>query len=173
MVLEVIMKKYLSHNGNLIQRGANKFIYRNYTPPGPTVHHYPLMTAGGEYGWQLPIDVLLDCVNNGLEINISFYTNVSDSTTWEGGYYMVKPDSTGNYIRWVGMNDIRPIVVSPGYRECNVTNTMLVNGLTNSNISWLNDLKNNGYTYVFTHPAAFQPSKFIGDPVAGFVFYDS
>ena len=34
MVLEVSMEKYLSHNGNLIQRGANKFIYRNYTPPG-------------------------------------------------------------------------------------------------------------------------------------------
>lgn len=29
------MKKYLSHNGNLIQRGSNKFVYRNYTPPIP------------------------------------------------------------------------------------------------------------------------------------------
>lgn len=29
------MKKYLSHNGNLIQRGANKFIYRKYNPPIP------------------------------------------------------------------------------------------------------------------------------------------
>lgn len=37
MVLEVymIVKKYLTHNGNLIQRGANKLIYRNYTPPAP------------------------------------------------------------------------------------------------------------------------------------------
>lgn len=26
------MEKYLSHNGNLLKRGANKFIYRNYTP---------------------------------------------------------------------------------------------------------------------------------------------
>lgn len=26
------MEKYLSHNGNLIQRGANKLLYRNYTP---------------------------------------------------------------------------------------------------------------------------------------------
>lgn len=28
------MEKYLSHNGKLIQRGTNKFIYRNYTPAG-------------------------------------------------------------------------------------------------------------------------------------------
>lgn len=141
-------------------------------PIGPTIHHYPLMTAGGEYGWQLPIDVLLECANNSLVINISFYTNVSDSTSWEGGYYMVKPDSTGNYQRWDDMSDIRPTVVSTGYRECNITNTMLVNGLTDYRISWLNDLKNNGYTYVFTHPAAFQPSKFIGEPSADFLFED-
>lgn len=141
-------------------------------PPGPSIHHYPLMTGGGEYGWQLPIDVLLDCANNGLEINISFYTNVSDSTNWEGGYYMANPDNTSNYQRWVDMSDIRPTVVSPGYRECNVTNTMLVNGLTSSRISWLNDLKNNGYTYVFTHPAAFQPNKFNSEPTADFIFED-
>ena len=35
MVLEVSMEKYLSHNGNLLKRGANKLIYRNYTPPTP------------------------------------------------------------------------------------------------------------------------------------------
>lgn len=29
------MKKYLSHNGNLIQRGTSKFIYRNYTTQMP------------------------------------------------------------------------------------------------------------------------------------------
>lgn len=29
------MEKYLSHNGHLIQRGANKFVYREYTPPAP------------------------------------------------------------------------------------------------------------------------------------------
>lgn len=29
------MEKYLSHNGNLLKRGANKLIYRNYTPPTP------------------------------------------------------------------------------------------------------------------------------------------
>ena len=37
MVLEVSMEKYLSHNGNLLKRGANKFIYRNYTPPTPPI----------------------------------------------------------------------------------------------------------------------------------------
>lgn len=31
------MKKYLSHNGNLIQRGSNKFIYRKYNPPTPPI----------------------------------------------------------------------------------------------------------------------------------------
>ena len=173
MVLEVYMEKYLLHNGNLLKRGANKLIYRNYKPAGPTVHHYELVTRGGEYGWLLPIDILLNAQTNQLQINIRFNTNVSDSTTWEGGYYMVNPNNTGNYIRWVGMNDIRPTVVSPGYRECNVTNTMLVNGLTTSNINTLNDWKSQGYTNIFTHPAAFQPSKFIGDPVADFVFYDS
>lgn len=35
MVLEVSMEKYLSHNGKLIQRGANKLLYREYTPPAP------------------------------------------------------------------------------------------------------------------------------------------
>ena len=141
-------------------------------PVGPTIHHYPLMTAGNEYGWQLPIDVLLNAETNGLIINISFNTNVSDDSNWEGGYYMVNPDNTGNYKRWVGMGDIRPEVVSPGYRECIVTNTMLVNGLTNSNIDWLNNLKNDGYTYVFSHPAAFNPNKFIGEPNADFIFED-
>jgi hypothetical protein len=37
MVLEVRMEKYLSHNGNLIYRGANKLIYRNYEPPAPNI----------------------------------------------------------------------------------------------------------------------------------------
>lgn len=143
------------------------------TPPvGPTIHHYTLMTAGGEYGWQLPIDVLLDAANNQLEIKISFNTNVSDGSTWEGGYYMANPSNTSDYIRWVEMDVIRPEVVSPGYRECNVTNTMLINGLSGHRTSWLNNLKSQGYTYVFTHPAAFQPSKFIGDPQADFIFYD-
>lgn len=141
-------------------------------PIGPTIHHYPLMIAGGEYGWQLPIDVLLDCSNNGLEINISFYTNVSDDEEWDGGYYMVNPDNTSDYQRWVGFGDISPTVVSPGYRECNVTNTMLVNGLDNYSIYWLNELKNNGYTYVFSHPAAFQPYKFNSEPTADFIFED-
>lgn len=141
-------------------------------PVGPTIHHYPLMTASNEYGWQLPIDVLLNAETNGLIINISFNTNVSDDTSWEGGYYMVNPDNTGNYKRWVGMNDIRPVVVSAGYRECNVTNQLIVNGLTESNINWLNNLKDNGYTYVFSHPAAFNPSKFIGEPNADFIFED-
>lgn len=31
------MKKYLSHNGNLLYRGANHFVYRNYTPPTPPI----------------------------------------------------------------------------------------------------------------------------------------
>ena len=141
-------------------------------PTGPTPHTFTLMTAGGEYGWQLPIDVLLDSINNGLYIDISFYTNESDDTTWEGGFYMANPDNTSDYKRWVDMWNIRPEVVSPGYRECNVTNQMIVDGLTNSNISWLNALKNNGYTYVFTHPAAFQPNKFITEPTATFWYID-
>jgi hypothetical protein len=138
---------------------------------GPTPHYFNLMTAGDEYGWQLPIDVLLNAAENGLYINISFYTNESDDTNWEGGYYMVNPDETWNYQQWVGW-EISPTVVSPGYRECNVTNTMLVDGLTEGNIEWLNGLKNDGYTYVFSHPAAFQPYKFTSEPTATFWYID-
>lgn len=156
--------KLIKLNGNL----AGEVIIPP-TPVGPTIHHYPLITAGNEYVWQLPIDVLLDCANNGLEINISFYTSESDSSRWEGGYYMANPNDTGDYQRWVG-NEFYPTVVSPGYRECTVTNTMLVNGLTSYRISWLNDIKNNGYTYIFTHPAAFQSYKFTSEPNADFVF---
>ena len=29
------MEKYLTHNGNLSYRGANKLLYRNYEPPAP------------------------------------------------------------------------------------------------------------------------------------------
>lgn len=165
-------KKVLTRNGISITRNG-AYAYRNIEFPGPTVHHYELTTAGGEYGWLLPIDVLLDAQTNQLQINISFNTNVSDSTTWEGGYYVAQNNGKGTtWIRWVDMNTIRPIVVSQGYRECNVTNEMIVNGLTNSNITTLNNWKSLGYTEVFTHPAWFQPSKFIGDPVADFVFYD-
>lgn len=32
------MKKYLSHNGNLIQRGSHNFIYRNYGPISPVIY---------------------------------------------------------------------------------------------------------------------------------------
>lgn len=32
------MKKYLSHNGNLIQRGSHNFVYRNYTPISPVIY---------------------------------------------------------------------------------------------------------------------------------------
>lgn len=82
---------------------------------------------------------------------------------------MANPNDTGDYQKWVG-NEFYPTVVSPGYRECTVTNTMLVNGLTSYRISWLNDIKNNGYTYIFTHPAAFQSYKFTSEPNADFVF---
>lgn len=50
MVLEVYMEKYLSHNGNLIQRGANKFIYRNYTPPGYSRFKIVMLGAVRETG---------------------------------------------------------------------------------------------------------------------------
>lgn len=140
---------------------------------GPTPHSFTIMWGGGELGWQLPIDVLLNAAENGLYINISFHTidSVVD-TDWEGGYYMANPNDTGNFIQWVDTSDIRPEEVSPGYRECNVTNTMLVNGLTEGNIDWLNSLKNDGYTYVFTHPAAFQYYKFVGELIATFWYID-
>lgn len=163
MSIYTFNNKVLKHNNKLLVGGE----------PGPTVHHYELITAGGEYGWRMPIDVLLAAQTNELKIKISFNTNVSDSTSWEGGYYVVQNNGTSHpYIRLVDMSTIRPIVVSPGYRECNVTNEMLVNGLTTTNIGTLNNWKSQGYTHVFTHPAAFQPSKFIGDPIADFVFYD-
>ena len=133
-------------------------------------HTYPLMQLGSEYGWQLPIDVLLDASNNELSIDISFYTNVSDSTTWEPYFYIVKPGNKNDYKRLVEENDCRPIVVSAGYRECNITNTQIVNGLTQTIKNWLNDLRSQGFNYIFTHPASFGTSKFIGEPSATFNF---
>ena len=41
----MIVKKYLTHNGNLIQRGANKFVYRNYDKPAPV---FPSVQIGNQ-----------------------------------------------------------------------------------------------------------------------------
>ena len=58
------MKKYLSHNGNLIQRGSNKFIYRNYIPD---IQPYTLrlrFREGVTPSFSKGNGVLIDSVNN-------------------------------------------------------------------------------------------------------------
>ena len=41
----MIVKKYLTHNGNLIQRGEYKFVYRNYDKPAPL---FPSVQIGNQ-----------------------------------------------------------------------------------------------------------------------------
>ena len=73
------MKKYLSHNGNLLKRGANKFIYRNYTPPQPVI---PYVQIGNQI-WaseNLSIDdggdgiaIKYDVTSNGVNFGTQYY----------------------------------------------------------------------------------------------------
>lgn len=141
--------------------------------PLPPSHNFTLYTNNNnEYGWLLPPDILLNAANNKLQINISFDTNVSDAVEWEGGYYMRKPGQASAWIQWVGDTVVRPTVTSPGHRECIISNQMIVNGLTESNINTINDWVNAGNQYIFNGPPSFETRKFINPPNADFLFYD-
>lgn len=73
------MKKYLTHNGNLIYRGDNHFVYRDYTPPVPSSY------SGFTYGTTGELRMTIDPANGVSKYLIASYYQV-EGGNWSGRY---------------------------------------------------------------------------------------
>lgn len=92
------MKKYLSHNGNLIQRGANKFIYRNYNPPIPEDMDF-IYQAKDFDGTKIPNKAINSTFGDYLQYG-SLTLNGSGATC-----YLSNNHSDSNYLYKILTND--------------------------------------------------------------------
>lgn len=134
------MKKYLSHNGNLIQRGANKFIYRNYTPPAPN------------------------------RDGIVFRVELTNSQHNQIGFNSVSVDGVpihsaeiykGRYLSWDNWTDIpqgslEGLVTGQQAVYCNTLELWIAepyaSSLSFSTMSWVPDLMSNIYIDEYVNP---------------------
>ena len=140
MVLEVYMEKYLSHNGNLLKRGANKLIYRNYTPPTPN--------------------------RDGIILRVEQTNNQSNNI----GFNSVSVDGVpihsaeiykGRYLAWgnwidIPEGDLERLVTGQTTVFCNTVELWIAepyaSSLSLSTISWLQPLYSNVYVDEYVNP---------------------
>lgn len=92
------MKKYLSHNGNLIQRGANKFIYRNYTPS--LIEEMDFIYQAKDFdGTKIPNKAINSTFGDYLQYGILNINGSGDSC------YLSNNSSDSNYLYKILTND--------------------------------------------------------------------
>ena len=109
------MEKYLSHNGNLIQRGAYKFVYRNYTPPAPIIPYVQI----GNQTWA-SININIDDGGDGIAIkdNVT-YQGFNFGTqyyyTWAAAERIVNNIEGWRIPTIADFNTLRTYVESQGY----------------------------------------------------------
>ena len=140
------------------------FCFKRTVPGSEVINHYSTQTLSDEFGWLVPIQDMLNNINNNFNITIYAYAYESD---WEDGFYFAQPDDAGNFIRVCDYT--RTYDSTSGLNTFNVSNQDLKAGI-NSQSYFLDDLINRGYTNVFVHPAAFQYYKFNQDPTADFSY---
>ena len=157
-----------SNNGHAFI--ANGHLICGTSKQAPTSAQFELVTLGGEYGWVIPTDILLNASSNNLKIYVSAYTNKSTDYTWESPYYFADPDNAGNYRRCGYYGDNTRLSAIPGAREGDremwINNDMLTSFAV-SNVSWIEGLSNVG---LFNHGASFKPSNFNETPVAYYIY---
>ena len=140
------------------------FCFKRTVPGSEVINHYSTQTLSDEFGWLVPIQDILNNINNNFNITIYAYAYESE---WEDGFYFAQPDDAGNFIRVCDYT--RTYDSTSGLNTFNVSNQDLKAGI-NSQSYFLDDLINRGYTNVFVHPAAFQYYKFNQDPTADFSY---
>ena len=92
------MKKYLSHNGNLIQRGSNKFIYRKYNPPIPEDMDF-IYQAKDFDGTKIPNKALNSTFGDYLQFGTLTVNGTGDTC------YLSNNHRDGNYLYKTLTND--------------------------------------------------------------------
>lgn len=140
------------------------FCFKRNVPGSEVINHYSTQTLSDEFGWLVPIQDILNNINNNFHISVYAYAYESE---WEDGFYFAQPDDGGNFIRVCDYT--RTYDSTSGLNIFNVSNQDLKAGI-NSQSYFLEDLINRGYTNVFVHPAAFQYYKFNQDPTADFAY---
>lgn len=120
-------------------------------------------TGNNQYGWLIPIDILLNCVNNGLVLNITAYTTETGTGGWDndhGDYRFFAQRS--NYTReYTLLDNVVPFapIDSNGYRGMTISDWM------HASLYNIQTWKSDGDTQVVLHAPASQVSKFIEPPV--------
>lgn len=130
----MIVKKYLTHNGNLIQRGTNKFIYRNYDEPEPV---FPSVQIGNQI-WMsenLQVDdggegiqVIQSVIANGYEFGPQTYYTAEAAIRVASnieGWHLPTPqefDILKTYMESQGYTDTKPLRINYGWSVNQGTN---------------------------------------------------
>lgn len=123
-----------------------------------------VVTVGTQYGWKVPIDLVLDWANNGLYMVITAYTTQTDMDSWDyasdNRFFAVKYGTNTEYNILNGFVNFIPFD-SSGYRGMTFTNT----DFSNANLSIIQNWKNDGVEYVVFHAPASSTSKFVSPPL--------
>lgn len=130
----MIVKKYLTHNGNLIQRGANKFVYRNYDKPAPL---FPSVQIGNQI-WMSEnlqvndggegIQVIQSVIANGYEFGPQTYYTAEAAIRVAlniEGWHLPTPqefDILKTYLESQGYTDTKPLRITYGWSVNQGTN---------------------------------------------------
>ena len=134
------MEKYLSHNGNLLKRGTNKLIYRNYTPPAPN---------------RDGIVLRLELTNNQTS-NIGFNAvSVDGVPIHSGEIYKGRQYSYGSWTD-IPQGTLERIVTGQSTEFCNTIElwiaTPYASRIAFSTISWISTLYANVYVDEYVNP---------------------
>ena len=134
------MEKYLSHNGNLLKRGTNKLIYRNYTPPAPN----------------------RDGIVLRLELNEEEHNQIGfNSVSVDGAPIHSGEIYKGRYLTWgtwadISEEDLEGIVTGKSTVYCNTIElwiaTPYASRIAFSTMSWIPSLYANVYVDEYVNP---------------------
>ena len=133
------MEKYLSHNGNLLKRGANKLIYRNYTPPAPN-----------RDGIVLRIELTNNQTNNiGFNSVSVDGVPIHSPDIYKGRYFL------GSWYD-ISQGNLEGLVTGQTSYYCNTIElwitTPYASSLSFSKLSWLSTLYANVYVDEYVNP---------------------
>lgn len=149
----------LRFNNKLIRINGKETTTGPVSEPAETV-----VTVGNQYGWKVPIDLILDWSNNGIEMVITAYTTQADMDSWDHGsdnrFFAVRTNGSNEYNVLSGFVNFSPID-STGYRGMTFTNTNFSNANLNNILTW----KGYGDTHVVFHSPAAGTDKFLQPPL--------
>lgn len=127
-----------------------------------------ISTVGTQYGWTIPVDVILNCATNGFNTSITAHTTQADDQPWGNDYrvFLVKPGTSSEY---TVLNNITPFIPidDQGYRGMTISN----NQWQGASLSTLRDWKSQGVTEVVLHFPASQTNKFTDPPLCVVNYY--